>query len=77
MVVHTSIGGCDEPEISKSFSYNNKTDKYEYILTIKQNGICKIAQHYFETVLVKKTDIDTSKLLFSLNITKPPVPTKQ
>lgn len=71
-IVHGICGGCEKPIIEKSFQYNQANDKYEYNLTFHQNGICKAAHHFFESVLVKKIDIDLSKLTFSSKTIMPP-----
>jgi len=65
ILIHSSSGGCEKPEISKYFIYNNQTELYEYDLVFTQKGICKKNQNFFESVLVKKTDIDVSRLTFS------------
>lgn len=65
-VVHGTSGGCEDPIVEKSFFYNTISDKYEYTLILKQKGICKALHHFFESVLVKKSDIDLSKLTFSI-----------
>lgn len=71
-VIHSTSGGCEDPDIEKSFSYNQVTDKYEYLLTFKQKGICKALHHFFESVLVKRTDIDLSRVTFSSKTIMPP-----
>lgn len=61
--IKTVSSGCQPPDVSHSIYFDKKNDTYQYELTIRQNGSCKMANHVERWCLISKLSVG-SKIEF-------------